>query len=145
MPKEAIDFINSQRVGVLALEMMDGSPHAATVHYAFDEKSGNFLFETYNTYRKAEPLAKKEITRATFVVGFEEGGRSKTFQLDGNARILKDSEKKLFDRVYLGKFPEKIEKSKDPKNVFFMFIPTWWRYTDWHTPQGKMVITSKDK
>jgi hypothetical protein len=34
MNKEILDYIKSQRVCVLAVEMMDSSPHAATVHFA---------------------------------------------------------------------------------------------------------------
>ena len=37
MTPEIINFINSQKVCVLAVEMPDGSPHAATVHFALAE------------------------------------------------------------------------------------------------------------
>src|SRR3989344_9611935 len=128
MPKDAVDFINSQRVCVLALEMQDGSPHGSTVHVAYDDNSQTFFFETYNTYRKGEILLAKDKVRASVVIGLDEQTR-KTLQLDGEARIIKSEEKELFNKIYLGKFPEKIEKSKDPKYVFFCFNAHWWRYT----------------
>lgn len=141
MRKDIIDFINSQRICVLAFEMMDGSPHGSTVHFAFDEESKTFFFETYNTYRKAEVLFNKKIIRASIVVGVDESLK-KTLQLDGEARLIKDEEKKFYDEVYFSKFPNKKEKSLDPKFVFFSFTPTWWRYTDFAGKDGKEIVTS---
>lgn len=141
---DILNYIKSQRVGVLAVEMLDGSPHGATVHFANTENPVQFFFETYREYRKAEPLFGREITRASFVIGSDESNM-KTLQLDGEIRLIKPQEKELFDEIYLGKFPEKIEKSKDPKFVFFTFIPKWWRFTDWTTPSGKIILTSENK
>ncbi len=136
-------YLKTQRIGVLAVEMPDGSPHAATVHFAHAEDPLVFYFETCRDYRKAEPLLARERTRASFVVGCDEGNM-KTLQLDGTVALLKPEEKTLFDAVYLGKFPEKKEKSQDPKYIFFKFTPTWWRFTDWTTAQRKMILTSEE-
>ncbi len=144
MQREIVDFINSQRICVLALEMQDGSPHGSTVHFAFDEKSSTFFFETYNIYRKGEVLLQKEKVRASIVIGFDEKVM-KTLQIDGEARIITDEEKELFENVYIGKFPEKKEKSADKKFVKFSFTPTWWRYTDFKSSSGKLIINSEDK
>ncbi len=72
MQKEIIDYINTQRVGVLAIEMLDGAPHGATVHFAFDEKNQVFYFETYREYRKTEALFGRETSRASLVIGTSE-------------------------------------------------------------------------
>ncbi len=140
-PDEVLKYVKTQRVGVIAVEMLDGSPHAATVHFAHTENPFVFYFETYREYRKAEALFGREKARASFVIGSDENNM-KTLQLDGIVELLKNDEKDTFDSVYLGKFPEKKEKSKDPKFVFFKFTPNWWRFTDWTTPQGKKIITS---
>ncbi|MDB5204022.1 MAG: segregation and condensation protein [Candidatus Taylorbacteria bacterium] len=139
MNKEILDYIKTQRVGVLAVEMMDGSPHAATVHFAHTDDPLVFYFETYREYRKAEPLFAREKSRASFVIGSDESNM-KTLQLDGIIELLKPEERGAFDSVYLGKFPEKSEKAKDPKFVFFKLTPTWWRFTDWTGPQGKKIL-----
>ncbi len=144
MDQKILDYINSQRVGVLAVEMLDGSPHAATVHFANTEDPLQFYFETYREYRKAEPLFGKNMTRASFVIGSSESDM-KTLQIDGEARLITEEEKELFDAIYFGKFPNKKEKSLDPKFVFFIFNPTWWRYTDWAGPNGKEILTSDNK
>lgn len=142
MKQEILDYLKTQRVGVLAVEMLDGSPHAATVHFAHVEDPSVFFFETNRDYRKAEPLFGRETTRASFVIGSNEKDL-KTLQLDGVVQLLKPEEKETFNSVYLGKFPEKKEKSIDPKFVYFKFTPRWWRFTDWTPPQGKIILTSE--
>ena len=141
MNQEILDYIKSQRVGVLAVEMMDGSPHAATVHFAHTDSPFVFYFETHSDYRKAEPILRREKTRASFVIGSDESNL-KTLQLDGTVELLKSGEVEIFNSVYLGKFPEKKEKARDNKLVLFKFIPSWWRFTDWTTPEGKKILTS---
>ncbi len=142
MQQETLEYIKKQRVGVLAVEMLDGSPHAATVHFAHTESPLVFYFETYRDYRKAEALYGREVSRASFVIGCDESNM-KTLQMDGVVELIKPEEKEIFNLVYLGKFPEKKEKSIDPKFVFFKFTPNWWRFTDWKTPEGKIILTSE--
>ena len=140
MNQEILDYIKSQRIGVLAVEMPDGSPHAATVHFANAENPLIFYFETDRDYRKSEALFGRDKSRASFVVGVDDQNK-KTLQIDGEVRFIKDSEEKLFREVYFSKFPEKIAKIT-PQKVFFLLTPTWWRYSDWTGPKGKVVITS---
>ena len=140
MRKEVLDYLKTQQVGVLAVEMMDGSPHGATVHFAYTEEPLVFYFETNREYRKAEPLFGREISRASLVIGFGEG-EMKTFQMDGVVQLLKPEEKETFNKVYFGKFPGKLGKYGDL--VLFKFTPTWWRFTDWTTPEGKKILISE--
>ena len=142
MRQEILDYLKSQRVGILSLEMLDGSPHAAAVHFAHIESPLTFFFETDSNYRKAEPLLKKSMTRASLVIGSDES-LMKTFQLDGKVELLKSQEKRIFDSVYPGKFPGKKEKLQSSKVILFKFTPTWWRFTDWANPQGKTIWTSE--
>ena len=139
--QDIFDYVKTQRVGVLAVEMLDGSPHAATVHFAHNENPFIFFFETNREYRKSEALFGRDVTRASFVIGSDEIVM-KTLQLDGTAQLLKENEKAMFEEVYLGKFPNKIKKMGDPSAVFFTFIPTWWRFTDWTRPEGKLILNS---
>jgi uncharacterized protein YhbP (UPF0306 family) len=68
----------------------------------------------------------------------------KTLQLDGRVQLIAESEKEKFKDIYFGKFPEKLAKSYGAEQVYFTFAPTWWRFTDWTTPVGKMILTSTD-
>lgn len=140
MQKEILEYLKTQRIGVLAVEMLDGSPHGATVHFANNENS--FFFETSEGYRKTEPILKNKKTRATFVVGCNEGDM-KTLQLDGEVEMLDDNNEDIFKEVYFGKFPEKLNKNYGgAKQVHFSFTPKWWRFTDWTTPEGKKILLS---
>jgi uncharacterized protein YhbP (UPF0306 family) len=141
MPPDILNYLRSQDLCVFAIEMMDGSPHAATVHFANSEYPFLFFFETDQTYRKSEALFGRPISRASIVIGVD-GVNKRTLQIDGEARLLKDEEKESFKKVYYGKFPKKAEKPASPDPVFFMFTPTWWRFTDYMDPAGKRILAS---
>ncbi len=144
MNQEILDFIKSQRIGVLAVEMLDGAPHAATVHFAHRDSPFQFFFETCREYRKCEPLFGRDRSRASLVIGCDESNM-RTLQLDGEVSLVtSQDDKEIFDQIYFGKFPKKKEKAEDPKYVFFSFTPSWWRFTDWTKPEGKIIITSQD-
>lgn len=144
MNQEILTYLATQRIGVLAVEMLDGSPHAATVHFAHTDDPFLFYFETNRTYRKAEPLLAKGVVRASFVVGQSEEDL-KTLQMDGEIRLVPVEEREAFDAIYLAKFTNKHVKAGDPNFLPLVFTPTWWRWTDWHTPEGKKIILSTDE
>jgi hypothetical protein len=110
------------------------------VHFAHTD-GPILLFETDRKYRKAEALMSRPVSRASISVGFDEGPKSKTLQMDGEASIIeKDCE--LIKNVYLAKFPEKAKKMENPDAIFFSFKLTWWRFTDWSKPKGKNILSS---
>lgn len=143
MQQEILEWLSEQRVGVLSVEMLDGSPHAATVHFSHTSDPLEFFFETRRHYRKAEPILKNEDTRASFVVGFDES-EMKTLQLDGKILLL-EPENESISSSYLDKFTEKRGSENNPETIFFIFVPTWWRFTDWNKPEGKTIFTSDGK
>jgi uncharacterized protein YhbP (UPF0306 family) len=139
-PTAVISYIESNRILVLAVQMPDGSPHAATVHYAYDAARNLFIFETYREYRKMEAFASTGTTRASLVIGSSESDM-RTLQIDGTARLLNDSDEGVV--LYMKTFPEKQGKYEAQKLVFFACTPTWWRFTDWTHADGKRVETSE--
>lgn len=145
MEKKIIDYLNSQRICVLAVEMLDGSPHASTVHFAYDLGSLTFFFLTDREYRKSEALISQGTTRASLVIGFNES-IMKTFQVDGSVKLInEDLDKEKFSNFYFTKFPDKKKWANDPDAIFLSFTPTWWRYTDYKGPNGKEIISSENK
>jgi uncharacterized protein YhbP (UPF0306 family) len=144
MDQRIIDFLNSQRICVLSVEMMDGSPHGSTLHFAINENPLTFLFQTSRSYRKCEPFFGKDKTRASIVVGVDESNM-RTLQIDGEAKLMDPSEEELFNKTYYNKFPEKNKPNPSPDVVKFSFTPTWWRYTDWTSSEGKLVLISDNK
>ncbi|MES2930679.1 MAG: hypothetical protein V4665_02765 [Patescibacteria group bacterium] len=59
MNKEIIDFINRERIGVLAIEMPDGSPHAATLHFAVHENPPFFSSRHHVHIERAKHFSVK--------------------------------------------------------------------------------------
>lgn len=104
MPEEILSFLDSSRVGVIAVRMPDGTPHASTVHFAYQKDPFTFVFLTNRHYRKVQPMAEGKPVKASFVVGTDEA-QMKTLQLDG-AAILSDE----CADAYFAKFPDKKEK-----------------------------------
>jgi len=142
MQPEALKFIETEPVCVLAIEMMDGSPHAATVHFAHAVEPLRFVFLTESRYRKAEPLFGRDSSRASVVVGTTENkSNMATLQMDGIATRLTPEDKAL-QEVYFAKFLKKRAKFTPPDDFFFKFTPTWWRFTDWRGADGKKIYTS---
>lgn len=141
MYQEMLAFLRTKRVGVISVEMLDGSPHGAAVHFAHTEKPLAFIFLTDRKYRKSEPLLNRGITRASLVIGSSED-EMKSLQIDGEAALSEDQELK---KIYFSKFPDKLGKYQGPDDIFFTFTPTWWRYTDWRKPEGKVILTSDGK
>ncbi len=146
MYKEILDYIQTQRICVLAVEMPDGSPHAATVHFAYSESPFEFYIFTDTDTRKYESLLAKVETRASVVVGFDDTKAvMKTLQIDGKLSVLKDEKLKSAQEIYFGKYENKKEFMDDEECSLMVFIPTWWRFTDWTTPEGKKIWLSTDK
>ncbi len=141
MNQDILSFINSQRIAVLAVGMPDGAPHAATIHFASAPDASRFYFITSVGTKKAEALSKEKTSKASVVVGFDESVM-KTLQFDGDIRLIREDELENFKEVYIGKFPE---KEKYLGELLVIFAPTWWRYTDFKSSQGKLIITSTDK
>lgn len=140
MPPEALSFLKKQRVSVFAIEMLDGSPHGAAVHFAHVEDPVTFIVLTEKKYRKSEPLHGRAESRATMVIGFDEGA-SRTLQMDGVAHVLGTNDAALKD-MYFEKFPNVKAELNEPEDFFFTFTPSWWRFTDWTRPEGKTIYLS---
>lgn len=140
MDNDIHEYLEGQNVCVFAIEMNDGAPHAATVHFATTGVASAFVFLTSRAYRKSEPFLAKGSARASVVVGSNEGDM-RTFQADGIARALTEDDVALKD-AYFKKFPKKAEKYDESSDIFITFTPSWWRFTDWTAPQGKTVRSS---
>lgn len=143
MPQEILEYLKTQNVGVLAVEMPNGSPHAATLHYANTENPIQFYFGTDKTSRKVESLLVKPSTRASFVVGSNEGDM-RTLQLDGVISLVPAHDNQNFESVYFGKFPQKLANPQPAEQANLVFRPNWWRFTDWTKSADKMTTTSED-
>jgi uncharacterized protein YhbP (UPF0306 family) len=141
MDQRILDYLKTQRICVLAVEMPDGSPHAATVHFAHAENPFAFYIETSLDSRKAQPLHEKEIARASIVIGTDESNKV-TLQLDGEVSLIKPEEKENYITTYFGKFPEKDQHADKSTIAAIKFTPKWWRFSDFTLPEGALILTS---
>ena len=108
MQQEVSDYLQSQRVGVLALKMPDGSVNGATLHFAYSEDPFELIFLTSPKSRKGQALQDESVP-ASFVVGVSEE-EMKTFQVDGEVRVVDAEEVR---EIYLQKFTEKLQRFPD--------------------------------
>lgn len=138
MTQPIFDYLHTQRIGVVAVAMLDGSPHAATVHFAYMQEPLQLLMMTNRNYKKCEPIIANGEARASFVVGFSET-EMRTLQMDGTLAFADEA---AVSASYFDRFPEKRERYNAPDDVFLMFTPTWWRFTDFKAPKEERIITS---
>jgi hypothetical protein len=141
MNTEIIEFLQHEKIGVIALEMLDGSPHGATVKFAFSPDPLVFIFETNRNYKKCEALFGRPESRASLVVGTNLGDM-KTLQLDGIAKLVTDQ---VIKEMYLSRFPENRKWTDDSDTVYFSFIPSTWKFSEYKFSGGKKVVTSDGK
>lgn len=134
-------YIQNNCVCVIAVQMPDGTPHAATVHFAYDSATRRFIFETNKEYRKVRAFEGRKHVPASLVIGSTEG-TMKTLQIDGVAELVPETDTETL-AIYMNAFPEKQGKYDSKKLVFFTCTPTWWRYTDWTHADGKRVEISE--
>ncbi len=140
MNEQIDNFLTNERLGVLAVELLDGSPHAATMHFAHIAEPFTILLVTSKSYRKAEQILKNGESRASFVVGVSEQSL-KTMQIDGIIKPITDEQA---INSYLKKFPEKKDKLENPEELLLALTPTWWKFDDYKAPEGQKTIESNN-
>ncbi|MDP2665745.1 MAG: hypothetical protein Q8P23_03905 [bacterium] len=131
--QRVLDFLDTNRVGVLSVLLKDGSPHGATLHFSHQNNPTKFFFLTDRKYKKCDALLGGNPVRASFVLGFSEA-EMKTLQLDGSVRVVSDVEElATLKDIHFKKITTAKEYENDPDSVFLEFIPTWWQYSDYNT------------
>jgi len=92
LKQDAIEFLKTNRLGVVATVNSERRPECATVHYFFDEDSWAIYLITRDSSRKYKNMI--ENPNVAFVVGTEMG-RS-TIQIEGMAHIIDKEETEEF-------------------------------------------------
>ncbi len=140
MQKEILDYLTNQAVGVLSVAKPDGSIHGATLHVAYKEEPLSFYFGTHAESMKGQAIRAQDGVEAALVIGFSEE-EMKTFQAEGIVRVVPGEESDAFDEVYLGRFPNKKDRSQTEGFLRVIFTPKWWRYSDM---KNHLKISSED-
>lgn len=123
------DFVQSHRVGVLAMTTEESGVHAATMHYAEQLEPLELFFLTDRNTKKCEAFARQKDRKAAVVIGFSEEEWT-TMQMEGEARLLEnESEIAAGWKIYGEKFPERVKFKDDEESVLIKFTPSWWKYS----------------
>ncbi len=140
MKQEILDYLGTQTIGVLSVAKPDGSIHGATLHVVYKKDPLSFYFGTHAESIKGQAIRSKDGVEASLVIGFSED-EMKTFQAEGMVRVVPTEDQDEFDSVYLGRFPNKKDRSLTEGFLRVIFIPTWWRYSD---IKNHVKISSED-
>lgn len=135
MDQKVVDFLISERMSVMAVDLPSGAPHASAMHFVWQD--GVLYFCTHSNSRKLTGLTAGQAP-GSVVVGFSETDWV-TVQLDGQiAEIESGAEKETAKSLILSKYPES-SKYMDKTAVFLKFTPLWWRYTDFKTTPPAII------
>lgn len=137
-PDSIKPFIKKHRISVLSVMLESGEPHGASLHYAWDEVNGVFVFFTRTSTVKFQSLEKGP-SKASLVIGFSDEEFS-TLQMRGEARVCNNDAAK---QAYCQKYRHILEFLRDSSAVFIEFKPNWYRYSDLK-PEEAIVISSED-
>jgi len=127
MDQKIVDFLNKERMSVLAIALADNTPHTAAMHFVY--KDGVIYFSTHASSKKVQGLTS---SKASVTVGFNEQDWI-TLQMDGQLEKT-ESGKDLI----LAKYPENA-KYMDESAVFLKFTPTWHRYTNFKATPPEII------
>ena len=138
--QEALAFLKSKVVAVIATVTPDHTPEAATIHYVVDDDF-NFYFMTESNSRKAQNFISNN--NVALVVGTE--NIPVTVQVEGKVNQIENGEElmaryqQLSDISHEGKYPPLLEGLKARSGgTFYKLQPTWLRWTDFREPSEEM-------
>ncbi len=120
-----VEFLSSQRLGVLGTIAPDGSPQSALVGIAVTDRL-EIVFDTLRTTRKYRNLMTNPA--ASLVAGWS---GEITLQYEGEAREPVGAELAAYQAIYFETWPECRAHLEWPEITHFVVTPKWVRYSDY--------------
>lgn len=143
MDQPALDLLSKHRVCSLTTLLIDGSPHAAALHFSHAEDPLELYFSTENNSKKCENLLEGKTVLGSVVLGFSED-EWLTLQMDGVVRAVTEPEElSQIQTIHYKKHPNSEQYKDDPATLFLKFSPRWWRYTDYNTKPPTILSSEK--
>jgi hypothetical protein len=121
---DLFDFIDHQRLGVLATISPDAAPQSALVGIAVT-RDLEIIFDTVASTRKYRNLLANPA--CSFAIGW--AGEA-TVQYEGEARIPAPGDLARYQEIYFKKFPDGPSRLAWPGITYFVVRPRWIRYSD---------------
>ncbi|HYA62395.1 MAG TPA: pyridoxamine 5'-phosphate oxidase family protein [Candidatus Sulfotelmatobacter sp.] len=123
---EVFQFMNCERLAVLATAGENGQPEAALMGFAVTPEL-EIIFDTVRSSRKYPNLKKNP--RVAWVIGCT---TEVTVQYEGIAEELEGEELARYKKPYFAKFPDGPERQNWPGITYFVVRPKWVRYCDYN-------------
>ena len=140
--QKVLDFLGKEMVAVLTVQLPFGAIHGATMHFVHQSEPLELYFITESSSRKVAGL-KSGKTQAAVVVGFSDEEMA-TLQMDGELQVVTDPTKVgQIKPIYYHKHPMSVKYEAEPGNMYLVFIPAWWRFTDFKVQP--LVIIENNK
>lgn len=121
-------YLRAHRYGVQASVSTGGRPQAAVVGIAVSD-TFEIVFDTLASTRKAANLLANPAVALTF--GSLAADAARTVQIDGVADVLDGVDRERLVSLYLGVFPDGIERQAWPGLIYVRVTPTWLRDSDY--------------
>lgn len=134
--EEVFQFMNRERLAVLATVDAHGRPEAALMGFAVTPEL-EIVFDTVKTSRKYPNL--KTNPRVAWVIGCT---TEVTVQYEGIAKELHGEELASYKKTYFRAFPDGPVRESWPGITYFVVRPKWVRYCDYNP--GKRRIEEKE-
>jgi len=123
---EVFQFMNRERLAVLATADDKGQPEAALMGFAVTPEL-EIIFDTVKTSRKYPNL--KANPRVAWVIGCT---TEITIQYEGIAEELEGERLAKYKKVYFAAFPDGPARESWPGITYFVVRPKWVRYCDYN-------------
>ncbi len=134
--EEVFQFMNSERLAVLATVGDEAKPEAALMGFAVTPEL-EIIFDTVKSSRKYPNLKKNP--RVAWVIGCT---TEVTVQYEGVAEELAGEELAKYKKTYFSAFPDGPARESWPGITYFVVRPKWVRYCDYDP--GRRRIEEKE-
>jgi len=123
--EEVFQFMNSERLAVLATVGEEAKPEAALMGFAVTPEL-EIIFDTVKSSRKYPNLKKNP--RVAWVIGCT---TEVTVQYEGVAEELESEALAKYKKTYFAAFPDGPARESWPGITYFVVRPKWVRYCDY--------------
>lgn len=126
--KIILDFIKSEKFGVVATVNDKGNPQSATMSISQTDNL-ELIFQTPNNSRKYKNLKINPNVSITFGFSLKD---FTTVQFEGIAKEVKEDKINDCRRIHVKKNPYSENYAYLPENKYFLVSPKWIRYWDFN-------------
>jgi hypothetical protein len=131
-----LEFMRCHSLAVQASVSAAGAPQAAVVGFVVTDDFEIF-FDTVDTTRKVANLRCN--ARCSLVIGGMLDGDERTVQVDGTADEPQGADLERLKQIYLGRFPNGLDRQHWRGLTYVRVRPQWLRFSDFN--QSPPAIT----